>query len=112
MGEAVSVGVDFGKIAGFQYSTSTFIERDDLIFFFGPKPQVKVDLKLFEPSGEKDRHFQMQAYASMYTKTLKRPSWLHPIKRVLWVHHHGPHRPTVQVPMMDLKSVGVIKNIA
>jgi hypothetical protein len=38
------------------------------------------------------------AYGVMKTKTLRRPLWLHPIRRVLWVHHHGPHRPTVTVP--------------
>lgn len=29
-------------------------------------------------------------------RTIKRPSWLHPFRRVRWVHVHGPHVPVVR----------------
>lgn len=118
MADLAGIAADFG---GIEITTTTFIERDDLIYLMGRIPPAEVEIK-FKPddrrwiygdagSGKSLVNWQMQAYASMMTKTLKRPSWLHPIKRVLWVHHHGPHRPTVNIPMMNLNSMGVIKNI-
>lgn len=111
MGDLAAIATDYG---GIEISTTSFIERDDLIYLFGKLPPVEVDIK-FTPEWTgldfKPDHWQMRAYASMLTKTLTRPSWLHPIKRVLWVHHHGPHRPTVQVPMMNLNSMGIIRGV-
>lgn len=103
MSDLAGIAADFG---GIEISTTSFIERDDLIYLMGQVRPVEVEMK-FAP----DRPIFDRAYASMLTKTLKRPSWLHPIKRVLWVHHHGPHRPTVQVPMVNLNSMGIIKNV-
>lgn len=44
-------------------------------------------------------------------KILKRPSWLRPIKRVLWVHHHGPHTPKVKVPIGNPRRMGVLTGV-
>ena len=118
MGDLAGIAADFG---GIEISTTQFIERDDLILLMGELPPMEVEMK-FKPdddhwvfgdagSGSSLVNWQMQAYTTMLSKTLKRPSWLHPIKRVLWVHHHGPHRPTVQVPQMNPNSMAVIKNI-
>lgn len=34
-------------------------------------------------------------YTVTTTEALRRPSWLHPIARTLWVHRYGPQRPEV-----------------
>lgn len=119
MGDLAGIAADFG---GIEITTTSLIERDDMIYLMGRVPSpMEVEIK-FTPddrlwefgeagSGRSLVNWQMQAYATMLQKTLKRPSWLHPIKRVLWVHHHGPHRPTVQVPMVNLNSMGVIRNV-
>lgn len=36
------------------------------------------------------------AFLMHHWRTVRRPSWLHPIKRVLWVHRHGPHVPSIR----------------
>jgi hypothetical protein len=113
MGDLAGIAADYG---GIEITTTSFIERDDMLLFFdkekcGAPRDVEIKFKPDDCKSVVD--WQMRAYFSMLQKTLKRPSWLHPIKRVLWVHHHGPHRPTVRVAeKMDLKSFGVVKNIA
>lgn len=58
-----------------------------------------------------DYKIRMSLYGIGRFKTLKRPSWLHPIKRVVWVHHYGPEVPEVKVMISARPSFGVIKGI-
>lgn len=45
------------------------------------------------------------------TVVLKRPSWLHPFRRVLWVHHHGPYTPEVRRRIPSRRGMGVLKGV-
>jgi hypothetical protein len=123
MKDLAAIAADFGAI---EITTTSLIERDDMLYFMGQVPSpVEVEVK-FTPeakaplwdfefgeagSAKSLVNWQMQAYVAMMSKTLKRPSWLHPIKRILWVHHHGPHQPIVRVPTVNLDSMGVIRNV-
>lgn len=58
------------------------------------------------------RHrFMLGAMYSPRVTILRRPSWLHPIKRVLWVHHHGPERPEVRITELRRGSLSVLKGL-
>lgn len=60
-----------------------------------------------------DRYIARMSYG-FYTGrwvTLKRPSWLHPYRRVMWVHIHGPHTPSVAKFLPSRRTMGVIKGI-
>jgi hypothetical protein len=51
------------------------------------------------------------AFGMRHYRRVKRPSWLHPIKRVLWVHHHGPHVPFIRVEIPSFGKLGKLNNL-
>lgn len=105
---------------GFDLTISDLVPDDMLLFFsggraFGKQSAFEAEVKFQEENpgmgGNFGSRYAMRAMLAPRTKTLKRPSWLHPIKRVLWVHHHGPHRPTVEVAEVDMRTMGIIKGL-
>lgn len=53
------------------------------------------------------RYMMRVNYSIGRFKTRKRPSWLHPYRRIMWVHVHGPHVPEVKVLLPDLRRRGM-----
>jgi len=90
---------------------------DDFIYFLAPQA-LRIKSLSMKPekegplSNSEAWRLMMNMMLSPTTKTLHRPSWLHPFRRILWVDRHGPHRPTVEMVDVDFRSMGVIKGIA
>lgn len=104
---------------GIEVSFTEFLPPGKILFLSGAP--VAADLR-FSLRPEQERYWwaedagdsswlKMHASCTPKMKTLRRPSWLHPFRRILWVHHHGPHLPTVEVPVIDFNSYGVIEGI-
>jgi hypothetical protein len=44
-------------------------------------------------------------------RTVKRPSWLHPIKRVLWAHRYGQHLPERKVIVPNTNTMAKLTGV-
>lgn len=56
-----------------------------------------LELREGAPIVTDDHYFDSFRYLlTQHYRTRHRPNWLHPFKRVMWVHRHGPHVPRVR----------------
>jgi hypothetical protein len=104
---------------GMEVEFSSYVNPDYIYVLSGQPPPADVvfdfskNTSWFRRDGFGDlQRVEMLASLHPKTKTLHRPSWLHPFRRILWVHHHGPQMPSVEVPVIDFNSYGVIKGVA